>query len=63
MENYIIWGDLHSRGFNFDEFKCGELHERHEVATGNFKIISAVEDRGKTRKPMSKWPTLGHTTF
>jgi hypothetical protein len=45
-ENCIIWGDLHSSAFSFDEFKSGRLHERHDVATGN----SEFEDRGKARE-------------
>jgi hypothetical protein len=59
MENCVIWGDLHTNEFNFDEFKSGGLQERHEVATGNIETTSAFEDKGKPRKPVSKWSIAG----
>jgi hypothetical protein len=42
--------------------KSGGLHEKHAVATWNFETISAfAEDRGKPRKPVSRWPVEGHS--
>jgi hypothetical protein len=37
----IISVALLSKELNFDEFKSGELHEKHAVATWNLGTISA----------------------
>jgi hypothetical protein len=66
MSNCIIWENnymaLTAMGPNFDEFKSGGLHEKHAVATWNVGTISVlIKDRGKPRKPVSRWPFAGPT--
>jgi hypothetical protein len=38
----VISSGLQRKGFNFDEFKLGRLHEKHAVATWNLGTTSAV---------------------
>jgi hypothetical protein len=37
----IIWGDLESKQFNFDEVKASGQHEKHIVATRYLGDFSA----------------------
>jgi hypothetical protein len=43
---------------NNNEFKSGGLHEKHAVATWEPSQHS-LEDRGKPREPVSRWPVAG----
>jgi hypothetical protein len=47
-------------GGNFYEFKIGGLHEKHAVQFGIWEPSQhLLEDRGKPRKPVSRWPVAG----
>jgi hypothetical protein len=40
--------------------KLGGLHEKHAVATWNLGTSQhLLKDRGKPRKPVSRWPVAG----
>jgi hypothetical protein len=43
--------------FNFDEFTSGGLHEKHALVTWNLGTSQQLlEDGGKPRKHVSRWP-------
>jgi hypothetical protein len=47
-----------AKGFNFDEFKSGGLHEKHSVANwGRSQRI--LGDGSKARQSVSMWPVAG----
>jgi hypothetical protein len=62
MSNCIIWKNnlaaLRAVELNFDEFTSGGLHEKHAVGTWE-PSQRLLENRGKPRKPVSRWPVAG----
>jgi hypothetical protein len=56
----IIVVALTAKELNIDELKSGGLHEKHAVATWNVEPSQyLLKDRGKPRKPVSRWPVAG----
>jgi hypothetical protein len=46
--------------FNFDEFKSEGLHEKQQQQLGTWEPSQHLfKDRGKPRKPVSRWPVAG----
>jgi hypothetical protein len=56
-----VW-DLNNERCQFHEFKLGGLHEKQAVATCEPSQHS-LEDRGKQRNPVSRWPVKGTSGY
>jgi hypothetical protein len=55
---------LPARELNFDKFKSGWLDEKHAVETWNLEPSQhLLKDRGKPRKPVSRWPVAGPSGY
>jgi hypothetical protein len=49
LKDYLV--AFTGEGFNFGEYKLGELHEKHALALGTWEPSQhLLEDRGKPRK-------------